>query len=86
MPLYSFYWDCGRQGELEGIFEASEEEVENLIGKDVYFGEVLGKHSNIHGSIEEGEITLLDADQSFIDKAKEIGVIPVGFNPLDYIN
>lgn len=31
--LWSFYWDCGRQGEVEGLFKATREEVENAIGK-----------------------------------------------------
>lgn len=36
--LYSFYWDCGRQGSLDGLFTATPEEVESIIGTDVYFG------------------------------------------------
>ena len=82
--LYKFYWDCGRQGSLSGIFTATEEAVKGLIGKYVYFGEVLGKHSEVEGPIEDGEIVEVTDDQAFIARAKEYDLIPTGFNPLDY--
>jgi len=34
----------------------------------------------------EGEIVLLTDDQDFIDRAKEYGVIPQGFDPRNYID
>lgn len=85
MALYKFFWDCGRQGELHGVFAASDDDIQNAIGRDVYFGEVLGKHSEVHGTLDVGDLEKLDADQEFIDKASAIGLIPNGFNPLDYI-
>ena len=78
--LWRFYWDCGRQGEVEGIFKATKEEVDNAIGKDVYFGEILGKHSEVYGTIEEGEITLESDDPLVVKNAVESG-----YNPLDYL-
>jgi len=86
MPLYRFHWDCGRQGCLDGVFEATPEDVASAMGTNVYFGEVLGKFSEINGEIEEGDIELLTDDQEFIDRAKKYGVIPQGFNPFDYID
>lgn len=85
MALYKFYWDCGRNGEVIGIFSATQDEVDNLIGKDVYFGGILGKYSEIYGPIEEGEIIKLTDDKDFISKAEEYGLIPVGYNPLYYV-
>ncbi len=78
--LWRFYWNCGRQGEIEGIFKATKEEVDNAIGKDVYFGEILGKHSEVYGTIEEGEITLESDDPLVVKNAVESG-----YNPLDYL-
>lgn len=78
--LWSFYWDCGRNGELEGLFKATKEEVQNAIGKTAYFGEVLGKHSDIYGTIEEREIQLVSDDPM-----KVISSTESGFNPLNYI-
>ena len=85
--LYLFQWDCGRMGDLEGIFIADSADVESLIGKNVYFGEVLGKHSEIEGVIENGDITLKTDDPAFIaDLEKHLGTGTLsGHNPLDYI-
>lgn len=82
--LYKFYCDYGRMGDLEGIFVADSNEINNIIGKTVYFGEVLGKHSNIYGEIEEDDIDLLTNDQDFIVKAQEYKLVPTGYNPLSY--
>lgn len=86
LGLYKFFWDCGRNGNLEGVFVATAEEVEDLIGKDVYFGEVLGKHSEIYGTIERGDLDLLTEDQDFIEKAQSYGIDYSGYNPFDYIS
>lgn len=83
MALYKFYWDCGRQGEIEGVFECDDSSL--IVGKDVDFGEVLGKHSHISGTIEEDDIEFLTDDEDFITKAKEYGLVPCGYDPLDYI-
>ena len=83
--LWNFHWDCGRQGDLEGLFVATEDEVKQLIGQRVYFGEVLGKHSEIYGTIEEGEITKVDIDSETVEKvSKHLGSVWSGFNPLNY--
>ena len=86
MGLYRFHWDCGRQGNLEGVFEATETEVASLTDKEIWFGEVLGKHSDVGGVIENDDIDLLTSDQDFIDKAHEYDLIPSGFNPFHYLD
>ncbi|MFW6377366.1 MAG: hypothetical protein ACOCZ5_01845 [bacterium] len=85
--LYNFHWYCGRQGDVEGLFVATEEEIKNLIGKEVWFGEILGKHSEIYGVIEEGEIEKLDISSVAVEEvSKHLGRNWSGYNPLDYIN
>lgn len=84
--LYSFCWDWGRYGCLEGLFIADKEHVEKLIGKEIYFGEVMGKHSEIYDTLKESDLTIKSEDQEFIQKCIEIfgdGTIS-GYNPLDY--
>jgi hypothetical protein len=84
--LWSFNWDCGRQGELEGLFVATEQEVNRLIGKEIYFGEVLGKHSEVSGTIEEGEIKKIDLDIETVEKVTKIlGDTWSGYNPFEYL-
>jgi hypothetical protein len=81
--LYKMYIDCGRMGELESVFIAEKNEIEALIGKEVYFGEVLGKHSDIYGELEEHEITLITDDVKVIEIVDKYG-LETGLNPLDY--
>lgn len=82
--LYKFNFDCGRMGELNGVFIADSKDVESVIGKEVYFGEVLGKHSDIYGTIDEGEIKLITDDPEIVSLMEENN-ISTGFNPLDYV-
>jgi hypothetical protein len=84
LGLYKFYWDCGRMGNLSGIFIHNKDTVHTIYGKHIGFGDVLGKHSNIHGTVEESDITLLTDDQDFINKAIEVGLVSTGYNPFDY--
>lgn len=85
--LFKFHADCGRMGELDGLFLAYQAEVDNAIGKTVSFGEVLGKHSDISVNIECGLIDLISDDPHTISTLSEL--FPndniCGHNPLDYI-
>ena len=73
-------------GELNGLFVAEETDIKTLIGKNIYFGEVLGKHSEIFGDLEESDLTIKSQDQDFILKLLEIiGRDTIsGFNPFDF--
>ena len=85
--LYKFYQDLV-YGELEGLFIAEEKEVKNAIGKNMYFGEILGKHSEIYGKLEKYEIAEISEDQKLIQKLEKIfndQEALCGYNPLDYI-
>jgi len=85
--LYKFECDFGRMGSLEGLFIATEQEVKSAIGKDVQFGEVLGKHSDVGGTLEDGDIVEVSVLQStVVDLEKNVGVNIGGYNPLDYIS
>lgn len=84
--IYEFNWDCGRMGALDGIFIAEKADIEALIGNEIYFGEALGKHSDIYGTLDATDLTIKTDDQEFIAKFETImgtGTIS-GFNPLDY--
>lgn len=83
--VYSFYWDCNRQGSLDGMFVADEKEVEEAIGAHLYFGEVLGKHSEIYGTLEEKDITVLSDDPKDVEVIKRLVPKGTGFNPLHYL-
>jgi hypothetical protein len=54
----------------------------------VYFGEVLGKHSEIYGPIETSDIELVTSDPSavkmFLDNDLSTGFNPFDYNSIDY--
>lgn len=84
--LWKFYWNCGRSGEVEGLFVATEDEINNAIGKQVIFGEILGKHSEIFGDFGKEDIEKLDLDFETVEKVSKIlGKTWSGYNPLNYV-
>lgn len=83
--LYKLYVDYGRMGSLYGIFLATKEEMKDLIGTYLYFGEVLGKHSEVSFRLEEKHVRFITDDQDFIKKAQEYNLIPTGINPFNYV-
>jgi hypothetical protein len=88
--LYKFHVYCGRMGDLDGMFVLDESEQQRLfdhVGRDVYFGEVLGKHSEISVTLESSHLTMLTDDQEWLAKARELKVsLSSGLNPLEYID
>ena len=85
--LAKFYWDCGRSGDIDGIFIVDKEAIEDAYGKHVYLGEALGKHSEVYGDLDQGDITIISEDPVVVEvllNLFEDGTIS-GFNPLDYI-
>lgn len=85
--LYSFECDCGRMGALYGLFIATETEVSEAIGKHAYFGEVLGKHSEIYGTLDEEYITKIEVSPATLAELEEkFGDTISGYNPLVYIS
>ena len=83
--VYKLNFDCGRQGNLEGLFIAKKNHVKWLIENEfeIYFGEVLGKHSEVYGTIDESEITFVSDDLNVIDVIKKHG-LENGYDPFDY--
>jgi|6_EtaG_2_1085325.scaffolds.fasta_scaffold01408_11 hypothetical protein len=85
--LYKFHWDCGRHGDIHGLFVAEEEDVERAVGEIVYFGEALGKHPEIRGELDWDDLEVLSDDQKKIEWLVGLmGTTDIsGSNPLDYI-
>ncbi|MEK4006520.1 hypothetical protein [Paenibacillus sp. FSL H3-0333] len=84
--LYEFHWDCGRQGDVEGLFVATQEQIDNAIGKEVYFGEILGKHSEIFGELEKCDIKKLEISSEVVSEvSNHLGLTWSGYNPLHYL-
>ena len=84
--LYKFYWGCGSQGDIEGLFISNDKTVEKTIGKEISFGEILGKYSDIFGTLDKEDIEEISEDQEFIKKFESIVGKSFGHNPLSNIN
>lgn len=85
--LVRFHWDCGRMGDVSGLFITTDEALNKGYDKRVYFGEILGKHSEVYGTLERKDIEYVSEDQEFIEKLEALlGTDISGYNPLDYIN
>ena len=83
--IYRLKFDCGRQGILDGIFIAEKKHVKVLIENkiEVYFGEVLGKHSEVYGPIDENELTFVSDSPEAIKVIEELE-LENGYNPFEY--
>jgi hypothetical protein len=84
--LYKFYRSFGRNGDLSGVFLATEEEVSSILGKKIYFGEVLGKHSDVSATMREEDFVLVLTSERFVEEWEEIGNLNNGINPFDYLD
>lgn len=85
--VYKFHWDCGRQGDVRGVFIAESDKVDALIesGKTIYFGEILGKHSEIYGSLSKSDLKVLTENPEEVALVERLE-LSSGYNPLDYIS
>lgn len=83
--LYKLHFDCGRNGELYGLFVAEKDDMDELMdsGDKIYFGEVLGKHSEVMGPIEDCDVTFITSDEKVIAVVEHYK-LEVGFNPFHY--
>jgi len=84
LKLYKFQAGFGRYGALNGVFVEDDERVAKAIGKNIYFGEVLGKHSEVDLDLEEHHFKVMTEDQPFIHQFEKLE-LATGYNPFDYM-
>jgi len=80
--IYRMNLDFGRMGDLEGTFTATKQQVEMLTNGtlSVYWGEVLGKHSEIYGTIEPTDIKILSDNPEVVEVFEKYD-FSSGYNP-----
>lgn len=76
--LWKFEWDSD-YAFIGGLFVATDEEVQSLIGKEIYIGEYEGKHSDVYGTVEEDEITLVSDNPIVVESVGGFGINPLWF-------
>jgi hypothetical protein len=80
LPDSSEHWllvlyeeDFGRMGDLRGMFFVTPEQLEYLKERcTVEFGEVLGKHSDITGLMNEYTLSIVTEDQKWIQQTFDV--------------
>lgn len=86
--LWKFSEDYGRMGDVEGLFIATEEEIDKfLVGKEISFGEILGKHSEISICFEKKDFKCLEVSESTVNELFiALGSRSIaGYNPFEHI-
>lgn len=85
--LVEYSQDFGRMGSLDGLFICTKEDLENLDGKNIYFGEVLGKHSEIYTGEVYNNCKVVPTQHGDIKVLERLlGEETIsGFNPFDYL-
>jgi hypothetical protein len=81
--IYRFAVRYGRMGDLAAIFTAESEDVEKLIGKEVHFGEVLGKHSDVSLEMDDRYLRLITDNPDDVAMFERLE-LECGHNPFDY--
>lgn len=82
--IYKLYSDWGRHGTVCGIFVADSADVEKIMGKKIYFGEILGKHSEVVEEMTPETLYLVTRDPIAVEIFERYGFAS-GYNPFDYI-
>ena len=79
--IYKFHWSCGRAGELDGIFVADSEQISSANGCSISFGEVLGKHSDIYGTLAAEDFQLISDNPEEVEMFERLN-LETGHNPI----
>ena len=68
---------------LTGVFLATPEEVDAVVGKHISFGKLFTDWDSVNITLLAEDITMLTDDESFIEQAVAFGLVPSGLNPLN---
>lgn len=82
--VWRFVVDLGRMGRLDSVFTAEEDAVFDAIGKRVYFGEILGKHSDIDLDLRSEDFVKLCEEPQMVEAFERFS-FACGYNPLEFL-
>lgn len=84
--VYKVDVDCGRMGEIEGVFVGFKKDAELLYAEkaEIDLGEHLGKHSEVSFEFNEENVKLITDEDHVVDLILEHGLTS-GVNPFDHL-
>ena len=81
--LYSY--DLGLcYGQGIGLFVEDSDVVESAIGRNIYWGDIAGKHSSIDGPLGRAELTEVLCSSAFLEEFERV-VGHIGLNPIAHL-
>jgi len=83
LGVYKLAVDCGRMGSLDAVFVASRGDVAEVMGQEIHFGEILGKHSDVSVKMREDKLYLVSEEPKLVELVLEHG-LSTGPNPIHY--
>jgi len=87
--LVKFHADCGRSGDLNGLFICTREDIEKIKGRSTWYYDELGKHSEIELVFNDNDpdLEIVSTDNELISRLEEVfkGVTLSGLNPVQKI-
>lgn len=86
--IVSMSLDYGRGGDVEGVFLVSKEDFElaKKLNPQVYFGEILGKHSEVYCDFNEISFEVKTEDQEKVNALIEMDMHSSGHNPFECLD
>ena len=86
IKLYRFKWESHQHNPLEGLLIATPQQIEQQVGKFVYFGEILGSTQRFYGWLEAEDFEVLPVPLNTVIELREsLGNRISGVYPFDYI-
>ena len=81
--IYRFGLDYGRMGEIDAVFVVDSDDIKKIDGETIYFGEILGKHSDVECEVSAEHFELIS------DKPEEVEMferlqLQCGHSPFDH--
>lgn len=83
--IWKMHIDCGRQGDLESTFIATQGTVDSLVGRPCVFSEPFGKYSEVSGTFDADHFTRIDCSKEAVAVVELLNILPTGFYPFDYV-
>jgi hypothetical protein len=68
-----------------GSYYENSNAIDACIGKEVYFGEILGRHSEIYGTLDKEDLEVLTDNQDEIEIIEKYIGNSFGLNPIKHL-
>lgn len=87
MKLYQYHEDYGRMGSIEGLLILTDEQIEKYKNAELWWDELLGKHSEGYFNFSDETLIPLDIPEDIVEILyKKLGNVLSGPFDLEYFD